>query len=197
MAVRIGYLLAFLMLAMPPTAALAQAGVPESGPVADEMALRVQANDSWRRTIPDYEMRLYERVTAIKNHQIGLMRLIGVGFTVVVSLLVALIVIVVQRARGAIAPVSTVVGGYTRPEGIDGAGTKASWIDRLELATLRRAANAISHRQHRIEATFTEIQGSLAARHDDLAALIAAFRTEIEALEKAQRDFALAVRRDG
>ncbi|WP_173975911.1 hypothetical protein [Magnetospirillum sp. LM-5] len=139
---------------------------------------REEVNADWLKTIPDYEMRLYERVTAIKNRQVGIQRTLVAGFAATGIALAILVVMVARLRRSRTTMIAS--------EGYPGqsAGSRVTLIDRLEVAHLQWRTDAIARRQHRLVTILERLEAVAGERGPDFDAVVAAARAEIEDLRR-------------
>lgn len=107
----------------------------------------------WRKSIPDYERRLYDRVKSLNSRTVELMRVEVAGIIVIVACLVIIIFMLRQHmGRGrplAMAPTASE----------DAAGKTRKLYSRSQMKTILRKLDAVMTRQKHLHDMLSSLRG--------------------------------------
>ena len=130
-----------------------QAEAESSGAANEDLLLRSEQNRVWLESMPDYQWRLYDRITAIKNRQIVQEREIVFGLSILALLILGLFAWVSRVSRSAPRRQPTEGSQPLPPR------------DRLLWGAYRLQMGAIANRQKKIEALCLHLEEALQERH--------------------------------
>lgn len=146
-------------------------------------------NEMWLRSIPDYEKRLYDRVKRLNKRTVEVIRILIIGFLVVliaVPLAIGLIMrrkardIVIALRSGAVEPKMLPQAG--RGEQPRAAAPNASWLQRLRQVETDIRLAVIARRQKRLEKVCFRLERDLGDEpsQPEVRELIEKLRWEID-----------------
>ncbi|MGH6660706.1 MAG: hypothetical protein ACREB6_04155 [Rhodospirillales bacterium] len=137
-----------LSMPAPSTAAQTATATPEKTELPEDFV-------RWRKSIPDYERRLYERVKALNSRTVELMRVEVAGIIVIIACLVIIIFMLRQRmGRGR--PLAMASTALEVP-----AGKTGKPYSRSQMKSILRKLDAAMARQKHLHDMLSKLRGDL------------------------------------